>query len=83
MGFQRSSLTHVPVVLQIDILESVNSMQTITQGIHFGGVAGAPVMNMQYTKQPDNSPWSNTFHTYAVDWAPNNIACKQPYTTTV
>ena len=64
--------------LQIDILESVNSMQTITQGIHFGGVSGARVMNMQYTNQPDNSPWSNSFHTYAVDWAPNNIACKQP-----
>ncbi|GAB4822324.1 hypothetical protein N2152v2_009370 [Parachlorella kessleri] len=59
---------------EVDIMESVNSMQTITQGIHFGGVSGQRVMSMQYTNQPDNSPWSTAFHTYAVDWAPNNIA---------
>ncbi|KAL4449432.1 hypothetical protein ABPG77_007076 [Micractinium sp. CCAP 211/92] len=58
---------------EIDILESINDMVTATQGIHFGGPDPQNVESMVRTRQADNSPYSDGFHTFAVDWSLNQI----------
>lgn len=35
---------------------------------------------MTRTQQASKQPWSDGFHTMAVDWAPDSIACEQCYT---
>lgn len=59
---------------EIDVMESVNDMKKITQGLHFGGSDPRNVKNMTRTQQGNKQPYSDGFHTMAVDWAPDSIA---------
>lgn len=58
---------------EIDILESINDMVAATQGIHYGGPDPQNVKSMVRTRQADKSPYSNGFHTFAVDWSIGKI----------
>ncbi|EFN59705.1 hypothetical protein CHLNCDRAFT_133261 [Chlorella variabilis] len=58
---------------EIDVMESINEMTTITQGLQYGGTAPENQKSMLRTRQEGKVPYSDGFHTMAVDWSAGRI----------
>ncbi len=68
-GFVHGNLTPNSCLAgEIDIVETKNEMGEITTGIQHGGVNPFNQKIVKETRQPNNVPWSDTFHTYKVTW---------------
>ncbi|EFN50621.1 hypothetical protein CHLNCDRAFT_145185, partial [Chlorella variabilis] len=55
-----------PLSGEIDVMEAINSMSSITQDPD-------NVVDDTSTQQPDQKPYSDGFHTYAVDWDRDSV----------
>ncbi|PSC74883.1 (1-3)-beta-glucanase [Micractinium conductrix] len=57
---------------EIDVMESINDMETITQGLHYGGEDPQNVKLMTKTRQ-GGVPYSDDWHTFGVEWSKDRI----------
>lgn len=62
--------------VQLDLMESINAMTSITQGIHYGGPSPQNQMLMQFTPRSDGQSWGGSFTTFSVDWGTDTIICE-------
>lgn len=56
---------------EIDIMENIGREPTIVHGtIHGPGYSGGKGISAQYSL-PNNAPFADDYHTYAIEWEPN------------